>query len=229
MASEAAPVQQVVAEATGAPVDALPAVSDSVLIQGPPPPVPPEVQTRDSDGGATIRAIRLAAPLQFDGRLDEAVHEDVPQVTGFYQVLPDAGEPASEPTDVWMLFDTDDVYISARIWQANMADSAIAAELVRNERPVRTMDSASRIDTFYDRQTGYLFYTNPIGAIGDCQVGELPGLSNCDYNPVWDGSDGALSGRLDARDKDSVQEPEVSIRPGAGVGHSVSPSSSAPQ
>ena len=196
MASEAAPVQQVVAEATGAPVDALPAVSDSVLIQGPPPPVPPEVQTRDSDGGATIRAIRLAAPLQFDGRLDEGVHEDVPQVTGFYQVLPDAGEPASEPTDVWMLFDTDDVYISARIWQANMADSAIAAELVRNERPVRTMDSASRsTPSTTDKRDTCFIRTQSVRSVTARSV-SCRGQSNCDYNPVWDGSDGALSGRL---------------------------------
>jgi hypothetical protein len=40
---------------------------------GPPPPVPPAVITHDASGRATIRAVRLTAPLRVDGRLDDEV------------------------------------------------------------------------------------------------------------------------------------------------------------
>ena len=43
-----------------------------------------------------------------------------------------------------------------------------------------------RTDTFYDRQNGLMFYTNPLGALGDGYVGEAPGATNTDFNPVWD-------------------------------------------
>ena len=31
-----------------------------------------------------------------------------------------------------------------------------------------------------------MFYTNPLGALGDGYVGEAPGATNTDFNPVWD-------------------------------------------
>lgn len=43
------------------------AVVDPALIDGPAAPVPPEVMTRDEQGRATVRAVRLGA--YFDGGL----------------------------------------------------------------------------------------------------------------------------------------------------------------
>ena len=45
----------------------------ATIIHGPPPPIAPEVINRDAEGRATLRAIRLDAPLQLDGQLDERV------------------------------------------------------------------------------------------------------------------------------------------------------------
>ena len=168
-------------------------VPSSVVIDGPPPPVPPKVQTRDAAGRSTMRAIRLTAPLNFDGKLDDAVYHEVLPATGFYQVLPDAGEPATEATDVWVMFDADDVYISARLWQADMERTLVANEM-RRDRARQNDGFAVAFDTFYDRQTGYKFDTNPLGAIADCQLGEAPGATNCDYNPIWDVRVGRFDG-----------------------------------
>src|SRR5687768_13198840 len=41
------------------------------VIDGPPMPAAPEVITRNATGQATVRAIKLTAPLKVDGRLDE--------------------------------------------------------------------------------------------------------------------------------------------------------------
>src|SRR5262245_23194262 len=74
-------------------------------IVGPPPPVPPEVVTRDASGLATIRAIRLETPLHIDGDLDEAIYSSTLPVSGFIQNEPHAGQPATEQTEMWIFFD----------------------------------------------------------------------------------------------------------------------------
>ena len=55
---------------------------------GPPAPVPPEVIARDAVGRATIRVVRLTAPIRVDGRLDEAVYASVPPISDFIQTEP---------------------------------------------------------------------------------------------------------------------------------------------
>ncbi|MCY4626212.1 MAG: hypothetical protein OXE58_01425, partial [Acidobacteria bacterium] len=73
-------------------------------VRGPPPPDPPEMVRRDDAGGATMRAVRLTEPFELDGRLDDAIYDRVPGVGGFIQALPLEGEPATEPTDVWIFY-----------------------------------------------------------------------------------------------------------------------------
>ncbi len=40
----------------------------------------PEMVSRDAQGGVTMRAVRLDEPLVFDGRLDDAIYQRVPQI-----------------------------------------------------------------------------------------------------------------------------------------------------
>ena len=47
------------------------APATAAIIDGPPPPVAPEIVARDAAGGVTVRAVRLAEPFRLDGRLDE--------------------------------------------------------------------------------------------------------------------------------------------------------------
>ncbi|MCE2540862.1 MAG: hypothetical protein J4G16_10885, partial [Acidobacteria bacterium] len=54
----------------------------SVIIDGPPPPVAPEIVARDAAGRATVRAVRLNAPLRVDGVLDDGIYETVPSIEG---------------------------------------------------------------------------------------------------------------------------------------------------
>src|SRR5262245_30242448 len=66
---------------------------------GPPPPIPPAVISRDpTTGRATLRAVRAITPLRVDGRLDEAIYSAVPAISDFVQMEPQAGAPATEKT-----------------------------------------------------------------------------------------------------------------------------------
>ena len=57
----------------------------TLMIDGPPPPVAPEVITRDERHRATVRAVRLTAPLALDGRLDDAAYTRVLPMSDFIQ------------------------------------------------------------------------------------------------------------------------------------------------
>lgn len=69
-------------------------------IDGPTAPIAPEVITRDAKDQATIRAIRLTAPLKLDGVLDEEVYSREKPFGGLIQVAPDFGKPATERSDI---------------------------------------------------------------------------------------------------------------------------------
>ena len=76
-----------------------------VVIKGPPPPQPPDVISRDANGRATVRAVRLVEPLRVDGALDERVYQDVPALSDFIQKEPVEGALATEKSEAWVLFD----------------------------------------------------------------------------------------------------------------------------
>src|SRR5437764_551431 len=84
----------------------------SSAVQGPPPPTLPETVARDEQGRATIRAVRIDAPLRIDGRLDEPLYSSVLPISDFIQTEPKAGAPATEKTEIWIAFDNDNVYVS---------------------------------------------------------------------------------------------------------------------
>ena len=164
------------------------------LIDGPAAPVPPEVMTRGPDGRATVRAVRVAEALSTDGRLDEDVYEDVPAMSGFIQVEPVEGVPATEKTDVWVLFDDEQVYISIRCWDSAPESTWVVNEMRRDNLGIFDNESVSFfLDTFYDRRNGLFFMVNPIGGRMDAQVTNERNF-NPDWNPVWDLQTGRFEG-----------------------------------
>ncbi len=163
------------------------------LIHGPPPPLPPEVVARDELGRMTLRAIRLDAPLQLDGRLDERVYHDVPPVTDFIQQEPNEGAPAGDQTEVWVTFDADTLYVSARCWSRE-PDRIVANEMKRDSYGMYGNEVISVVlDTFYDRRNAFAFTTNAIGGLFDALVTDERS-QNIDWNTVWDVGAGRFDG-----------------------------------
>ena len=152
---------------------------------GPPVPVAPEVINRDSQGRATVRAVRLTQPLQIDGRLDEAVFQNTPSMSDFIQQEPVEGVPATERTEAWLLFDEDTFYVVFRLFESQM-ERLVANEMRRDNNGIFQNDHiAFLIDSFYDRRNGMEFVVNPIGGRWDGQITNESQF-NADWNPVWD-------------------------------------------
>ncbi len=183
------------------------------VIDGPPPPLPPEVISRDAQGRATIRAVRLSEGIRLDGNLDEEVYRTVPPITDYVQNVPDVGQPATERTETWVLFDGSNLYIAARCYDSAPSSEWVADEMRRDSRQLRQNDTFGlMLDTFYDRRNGLTFYTNPLGAIADFETTN-EGNPNSDWNPVWD----VRTGRFDGGWTVEMEIPFKSLKYPAGV------------
>ncbi|MDA0330274.1 MAG: DUF5916 domain-containing protein [Gemmatimonadetes bacterium] len=164
------------------------------VLDGSPAPVLPESITRDDRGRATVRAIRLNEPLTLDGRLDEAVYSEFRPFGDFVQVTPIAGAPASQRSDVWVTFDDTNIYVTCRCWDSTPPETWVVNELRRDTPGLRNNENFGvMFDTFYDRRSGAMFYANMLGARADYAVVD-EGLSNTDWNPVWDVAGGQFDG-----------------------------------
>ena len=153
-------------------------------LDGPAPPAPPAVMARDAEGRVTARAVRLDGPLQLDGRLDDDIYARVPAMSDFIQNDPVEGAPASERTEVWIFFDDEQVYLSARCWESR-PDRMRATEMRRDNTNIAQDDNlAWAFDTFYDRRNGMLFEVNAAGGRMDGQMSN-EGRTNFDWNPIW--------------------------------------------
>ena len=171
-----------------------PSRSISLYVDAPPAPIAPEVITRDGEGRATVRAVRISQPLRIDGLLDEMLYRDVRSLSEFIQVEPDGGQAATERTEAWVAFDDDYVYVSFRAWDSNM-ETLIATEMRRDStNNWQGNDLVSFIfDTFYDRRSSFTFTVNPLGGRSDGTMVNDRQYSS-DWNPVWETKAGRFEG-----------------------------------
>ena len=168
--------------AAGAQVSA----GGTVDIDDPPPPPEGSSITQAGQQGATMRAYRVDEPLDIDGVLDEAFYARTPPVDAFVQAVPvEDGEP-TERTEVWIAFDDENVYVSAKIYDSAGPSGWIANEMRRDAAQLRSNDHfAVFFDTFYDRRNALAFSATAIGGFSDFQITN-EGNPNMDWNPVWE-------------------------------------------
>ena len=151
----------------------------------PPAPVAPAVILRNENGRVGVRATQLKEPLRIDGKLDEEAYSTVLPIGDFIQTVPNEGAPAYEKTEVWVMYDRNNIYLAARCWDSAPPEQWTANELRRDTPQLRQNDNFGvLLDTFHDRRNGFFFYTNPLGAQADQWITD-EGNANVDWNPVW--------------------------------------------
>ena len=171
------------------------ATSSATAESGAPAAAPQSTLTRDADGRVTtLRAVRVTEPLRIDGRLDEEFYTTVPSMTGFVQVEPQEGMPATEQTEVWVAFDDQNLYVSFRAWESR-PDLIVAKEMRRDNTSIWNGDDnvAFFLDTFLDRRNGFEFTLNSIGGRQDAQTSNERQW-NGDWNTIWDFQTGRFDG-----------------------------------
>ena len=150
----------------------------------------PATIRRDAAGRATIRAVRVASPLRIDGALDEAAYRTAAPVSDFVQTLPVEGAPASERTEVWVLFDDENFYLAGRCWDSAPESEWVVNEMRRDSFNILQNERVGfMIDSFHDRRNGMVFNLNAIGGRMDGQLTDERDY-NGDWNPVWEAETG---------------------------------------
>ena len=117
-----------------------------------------------------LAAAPLAAAPTLDGDvLGDPVWQGVAAGGDFRQTTPDEGQPASERTEVRVGFTRETLYVAVVCYDRT-PDAIIATE-ARRDAPLDDSDSIRLIlDTYRDRQNGFVFGTNPNGLEYDGQV-----------------------------------------------------------
>ena len=160
---------------------------------------PPVVSAQTTER-PTTRAVRLAQAPALDGVVDDdPVWTRVAPVSGFVQTEPMAGEPASERTEVRIAYTADTLYFGVVLFDRDPAGITVAE--ARRDSPLDDTDSFQiLLDTYRDRQNGFVFATTPAGLEYDGQVSNegggggpggnqrQQGGSGGGFNLNWDGS-----------------------------------------
>lgn len=109
-----------------------------------------------------IGAVFAADAPSIDGVLDEAAWQTAHMVDVFTQQEPSTGQPATDRTEVRVLYDRGHLYIGVH---AHAAEPVVATEMRRDADRLFDEDNFQVIlDTFHDSRNGYMFLTSPLGA-----------------------------------------------------------------
>lgn len=161
-----------------------------------PASAPVVAQGQTPDSAAARQAARAVPPLpsfaahrregaiRVDGKLDDAAWAATPATSGFVQVDPENGAPATEQTEVRVLYDDDALYIAARMFDSE--PSKIRARLGRRDESLSNADLVEfYLDPYYNRVDGYVFRITPAGAIRDA-VMLAGGGQDQSWDAVWE-------------------------------------------
>ena len=165
-----------------------------------------------------VGAVATDEPPVLDGILDEDVWLDAGLVSDFVQQEPNEGAPASERTEVRLLYDAQSLYLGVRAYDSSPY-GATATEMRRDSERILQEDNFQIVlDTFKDSRSAYMFATNPLGAMLDQQVfnegeGGLRGFGNSsNVNRDWDGVWHVAARRVDDGWIAEIAIPMVTLR-----------------
>src|SRR5689334_11642902 len=151
--------------------------------------------------GPTASAHVVSAPPVIDGRLNDAAWRDVAPITGFIQRELHEGAPITERTEVRIVTDGVALYVGAWLYDSDPS-GIVPGEKVRDGDITKSDYFGILLDTYHDRQNGFVFTTTPAAIEYDAQVvneGEgggiqLPGQTRASagslggFNLNWDGT-----------------------------------------
>jgi hypothetical protein len=131
-----------------------------------------------------IQAKKTTWPVRVDGLLQEPAWRSAPVVGDFVQKEPQEGAPASERTEVRILYDDANLYIGVVCFDGD--PSRIVAREMRRDIELTNEDMFEVIiDTFHDHRNAFLFAVNPLGARRDALIRDEGGSLNVDWDGIW--------------------------------------------
>ncbi|MEE2823000.1 MAG: DUF5916 domain-containing protein [Acidobacteriota bacterium] len=132
-----------------------------------------------------IIAYHTDDPIKMDGILDEPDWQNAMAATNFIQREPYQGEPATETTEIRILYDNEAIYFG--VWAWDRDPEKLIINHLEQDFSHRDDDGISfYIDTFNDDRNCYGFYINPAGAKREMQSVDEGMFQIFDWEDVWD-------------------------------------------
>ncbi len=132
-----------------------------------------------------IVAYRINSPITIDGILNEPAWQKANKISNFTQRELTEGAPATEKTEVAILYDENNLYIG--FWGYDSEpDKIIALKMERDFRWGSEDNFEVIISPFDDNRNGYLFVINPNGAMADVLITDEGKGTNRSWNGIWD-------------------------------------------
>ena len=133
-----------------------------------------------------ITARRIQKEIVIDGELDEPEWDLTEAVSDFLQQEPHTGEPASEYTEVRLLYDDQNLYVGVYCFDSEGEKGITVTDMRRDFAPFDNDSFLIVLDTFNDNRNGVLFNTNARGAKSDQEMSDDGGKRNRDWDAIWD-------------------------------------------
>ena len=151
----------------------------------------------------TTPPVAKATQVELSPVLDGEVRNDpawstATVLTGFWQTRPVEGNPASEATEVRIVYTDSTLYFGVVCYDRN-PEGILATDSLRDSSLTDTDAFQIILDTYHDKQNAFLFGTNPAGIEYDGQVSQegrgteftrrrQSGGSGGGFNINWDGA-----------------------------------------
>ena len=138
-----------------------------------------------NDPRPVAHAAARQGAINIDGKLDEGGWAAATPIGDLTQSNPTEGKPASEKTEIRVLYDESAIYLGARMYDSQ-GRKGVKAVLTRRDQLLNgggglTSDRISFVfDPFHDKNTRMWFEVNPLGVKGDHANGDPS------FDPVWD-------------------------------------------
>ena len=131
-----------------------------------------------------IKAHRTYESIEIDGDLTEDDWKHAEAIDEFVQIEPYEGEISSQPMEVRILYDTENIYFGFTCFDSEIS-KLVANEMRRDSRDLHENDTVFLIlDTYDDKRSGFFFRMNALGAIQDRAVTNSGDTLNRDWDAV---------------------------------------------
>jgi len=133
----------------------------------------------------TATAVRAATPPHIDGNLDDPAWATAPVSTGFRRDVPSDGKPATETSEIRVVYDNHALYIGARLF--NRDPKRVSRRLSRRDSfSVFNDVFFVLIDSYHDHSTAFVFGATPAGERRDAIQSGDGGSIDGSWDPVWE-------------------------------------------
>ena len=130
-----------------------------------------------------MQAAERTVPITLDGRLDESAWAASTPATDFRQYEPNEGLPATQRTEVRMLYDDAALYIGARMFDS-LGARGVRTFLTRRDQQNDGDYLEIIFDTFHDHTGRTIFQVNPSRVKTD--AGQASSFTDPSWDPIWE-------------------------------------------